>query len=135
MSDSTPDTLAEDGPPVDPAVVTIGPLTLRLQAPTDPIVAIDIITYRLENQRRAEMAALGLCWRGADRPKGFSYSTCKFSPARFGGEVERWALAKGYPWSDLMSAASLAADLIAGALPDLNEELAEAEDFTATEAA
>jgi hypothetical protein len=129
MTDPTPDTQP------DPSVVTIGDLVLTLRAPTDPIVAIDVISYRSENQRRAEMAALGLCWRGPTRPKGFSYATCKFSPARYGGEVERWALAKGHPWSDLRVAASVAANHIAAMLPELNEEVAEAEDFIAPGAA
>ena len=99
---------------------TIQGKAIRLQLPRSFAQRNEIAAAGVTNLHRACVAALGVCWQGAGRPKVRYESS--YSPLIYGGAVtDELCSDRGIPWAEVFSAGVVAYTLIAESLPREDE--------------
>lgn len=94
-----------------PVTVQLGGKDVRLEAPRSYTVRTDIVLLERRNRLRAMMAALGVCWRGASRPK-VTYDQAGWDPAAYGGAVLDELVERGIAPAEAFRAGAEAMGLI-----------------------
>lgn len=100
------------------------------KARRDIVIANDIIAAEGRSTMRAYGAALGVTWRGRQRPKA-SLAACGFDVADYGGRVINELLVdRGLPIADVLKAGAIAFNAVAADYLDF-DAVKGAESFSA----
>jgi len=105
--------------------VQIGKRTVRLEPPGNYAFRVDVMGLLRHSPIRAQAAALGMCWRGAGRPR-VQYLDHRYNAAVYAGALIREWGAAGMPFGDWAKAGNVAlAMCIQGMLTEAQVQAAE----------
>lgn len=107
------------------------PIVVELGVPKSVSLAYDIAAACRHNERRAQLAALGLCWEaGPTVGLPARYSAFKCDPLAYAAALEQALVVdRGVPFRKLMEASAAAFNLLGDILPD-EEEVKSVEGFS-----